>query len=622
MRVLRTLIGIVAGLLVLAAPALAAIEIKGIDLSAYPTIRATVVADRPTSEPPTLTENGRATAGFRAQNLGQGRSVVVAIDRSQSMQGPPFTDAIAAARAFIAGKAAEDRVQVVAFGSGAQSLTSFSTSTIDADTALRNLSVDSEQGTALYDAVAVAAASVAPEALPARVLILLTDGKDTSSKVGLEDAISAANDAGMSVYAIGIAGRDFDPAVLARLAVPTGGSYHAIASSEALFGAYASIAEELRRTWQVEYVTSARPGDQVDLRAVVAGKESAAVRSRIPGSSLDVPRSEPSPLLPDVVLESQFGPLLVGLAVGLILLLAAAIAFAGKKGAWLARRLGPHVGEARHVDEVGGERLAVAAGLFRATERTFGHLRPWRHVTGLLERADLPLRSVEFFYATGASSLLVGIVAAALGPPSVLVLTGLAVGAAIPYVVVAYKARRRLKAFENQLPDLLITMAASLKAGHSFRQGMQAVIDEDQEPTAKEFKRVLAETRLGRPMDAALAEMARRIGSKDFEFVITAVAIQRQVGGSLASLFDLVADTVRDRQQFGRKIKGLTAMGRMSSYVLIGLPFFVLAVITLVNSEYMSPLWHSSTGHKLLVVMLVMMAVGSLVLKKIVSFRG
>ena len=87
---------------------------------------------------------------------------------------------------------------------------------------------------------------------------------------------------------------------------------------------------------------------------------------------------------------------------------------------------------------------------------------------------------------------------------------------------------------------------------------------------------MLTETRLGRPMDEALAEMAERVGSKNFRFVITAVTIQRQVGGSLAGLFDMVADTVRQRQQFARKIRALTAMGRMSAYVLVGLPFFLL----------------------------------------------
>ena len=121
-------------------------------------------------------------------------------------------------------------------------------------------------------------------------------------------------------------------------------------------------------------------------------------------------------------------------------------------------------------------------------------------------------------------------------------------------------------------PDLLVTLAASLKAGHSFRQGIQAVVDEGQPPASKEFNRVLTETRLGRPMDDALADMAERIGSKNLSFVVTAVTIQRQVGGSLAGIFDMVADAVRNRQQFARKIRSLTAMGRVSAYVLVGDP--------------------------------------------------
>jgi tight adherence protein B len=133
---------------------------------------------------------------------------------------------------------------------------------------------------------------------------------------------------------------------------------------------------------------------------------------------------------------------------------------------------------------------------------------------------------------------------------------------------------------------------------------------------------VLTETSLGRPMGDALAEMADRVGSKNFEFAITAVTIQREVGGSLASLFDMVADTVRQRQQFARKIRALTAMGRMSAYTLIGIPFFLAAVVTLLNGDFMAPLYHTHAGHLLLMVGLVMMMIGSLILKKIVSFRG
>src|SRR5436305_10926323 len=123
-------------------------------------------------------------------------------------------------------------------------------------------------------------------------------------------------------------------------------------------------------------------------------------------------------------------------------------------------------------------------------------------------------------------------------------------------------------------------------------------------------------------MDEALAELAGRIESKNLTFVINAVTIQRQIGGTLAGLFDMVADTVRQRQQFARKVKGLTAMGRMSAYVLVALPFFVGAVVTMMNPTYMSPLYHTATGQKVLAAGLVMIVAGSAMLKKTISFKG
>jgi tight adherence protein B len=142
------------------------------------------------------------------------------------------------------------------------------------------------------------------------------------------------------------------------------------------------------------------------------------------------------------------------------------------------------------------------------------------------------------------------------------------------------------------------------------------------EPAAREFRRVLTDTRLGRPMEDSLAEMADRVGSKNFSFVITAVTIQRQVGGSLASLFDMVAETVRQRQQFARRIRALTAMGRASAYVLVALPFVLAGALTLINHKFMEPLWTRHAGHLLIITGLVMMSVGSVLLKKIVSFKG
>jgi tight adherence protein B len=205
-------------------------------------------------------------------------------------------------------------------------------------------------------------------------------------------------------------------------------------------------------------------------------------------------------------------------------------------------------------------------------------------------------------------------------PPIALGLTVFA--GCVPFGVVWLKMRKRMRAFEDQLPDMLITIAASLKAGHSFKQGLQAVVDEGHPPANAEVKRVLTEASLGRPMGDALAEMADRVGSKNFEFAITAVTIQREVGGSLASLFDMVADTVRQRQQFARKIRALTAMGRMSAYTLIGIPFFIAFIVSIMNPTFMAPLYHTHAGHMLVAAGLVMMTFGSLILKKIVSFRG
>src|SRR5262249_50070404 len=193
--------------------------------------------------------------------------------------------------------------------------------------------------------------------------------------------------------------------------------------------------------------------------------------------------------------------------------------------------------------------------------------------------------------------------------------------AAAPYAVVAQKGSRRQKAFDDQLPDLLMTMGASLRAGHTFRQSLQAVVEESAEPASKEFNRVLVETGIGRPIEQALFDVARRLGSRNFDYLVSAVSIQREVGGSLANLFDIVSEAVRQRQQFVKKVRGLTAMGRTSAYVLVAMPFFLAFALSLINYAYMKPLFTTYTGRFLIIITLVMMAIGSLILKKIVSFR-
>jgi tight adherence protein B len=625
-RSTRKLIPVVAlAALVVAAPATAGVRISGIDTSGYPSIRLTLVAPL-TNGAPTVRENGRPVVGVQAANLGSAKSVVLAVDRSQSMRGAKIRAATAAARAFVDAKGSSDRVQVIAFGNSALPLTKFSSTTADADAALNDLTVDTRPGTAIWDAVIRASAALSRENQPGHVILLVTDGRDVSSRATVDQAVAAAERAHAGIYAIGIAGgKDFSPGDLKVLAARTGGAYLQASSSADLAALYARISQRLAHTWQVSYLTAARPNDRVRVGVAVpgAGTTQRAMTLAAPGLDGAGTVQKPS-VLPRRLWRSSLAPFVLTSTVGFLVLLAVGFGNAARSGSWLNARLAPHLAQTQRQGRAKQQRagLSVRKTVVSATENAFANVKQFRALQRLLTRADLPLLAAELLYIAAGAAILIALIAGIAGAPALVTLLLMAGAGSAPVVWVAMRASKRIKAFDNQLADLLITIAASLKAGHSFRHAIQSVVDEGAEPAAKEFRRVLTETRLGRPMDEALGEMADRVGSKNLSFVLNAVTIQRQIGGSLAGLFDMVAETVRQRQQFVRKIRSLTAMGRMSAYVLGGLPFAMAILITLISPTYMSSLWHTGTGHELVGAALVMLAVGGGMLRKIVSFKG
>ena len=284
----------------------------------------------------------------------------------------------------------------------------------------------------------------------------------------------------------------------------------------------------------------------------------------------------PSGLIPSFAYTAA-GTVVLGLVVGGLILLATCFWFASRRSSRLRMRIEPHLahdaGTAKLRRQQG--RAATRARLVDSIEDAFKNVRQFKQVARMIERADIPLRPGELARHLRRRRARPRPVRRGRRPlvPDDLLLMG---------DRRERPARRRL--LQGAQADPPFREPAARPADHDRRvaeggaqlpQGIQSVVDEGAEPAAKEFKRVLTETQLGRPIDDALADMAERVGSKNFTFVITAVTIQRQIGGSLAGLFDMVADTVRQRQQFARKIKGLTAMGRMSAYVLVGLPFFL-----------------------------------------------
>jgi tight adherence protein B len=191
--------------------------------------------------------------------------------------------------------------------------------------------------------------------------------------------------------------------------------------------------------------------------------------------------------------------------------------------------------------------------------------------------------------------------------------------AAIPVIVAKVKVSRRDAKLHGQLADILMVLASSLRAGHGFFQALDLVAKEIGEPGSAEFGRVVAEVRLGRPVDEAMNAMAERVGSDDFKWAVLGVNIQREVGGNLAEILDTIADTVRERDAVRRQVHVLSSEGRLSIGILAALPFLVSLYIAKVNPGYLNLLFSTRVGLIMVVTAACLLCVGIFWMRKIVN---
>ncbi|MDD2553548.1 MAG: type II secretion system F family protein [Desulfotomaculaceae bacterium] len=238
---------------------------------------------------------------------------------------------------------------------------------------------------------------------------------------------------------------------------------------------------------------------------------------------------------------------------------------------------------------------------------------------GELAKADIPLKGEEFlgfslilviggglFFLIISGNLIIGIVAAILGWY-------------LPRLVLRTAITRRVNKFNSQIGDALVIIANSLRSGFSFLQAMDMVRKEMADPIAKEFGVALQEMNWGSPTEEALTNMSARINSDDFELVVTAVLIQRQVGGNLAEVLDNIANTIRERVRIKGEIKTLTAQGRMSGIIVGLLPFLLTLAIFSMNPEYIGMLFSNKLGLILVSMALMSQIIGLFIIKKIVN---
>jgi tight adherence protein B len=563
---------------------------------------------------PVVYENGRRVPAVDLQNLGESNAIVVAVDRSQSMRGRPLEQAAAAAARFIRAKPQSDEVAVVTIASNAIAQTGFAEATIDADTALRTLSTDPRQGTALYDAIVLSASKLSLSGRPGRLLVVLTDGRDVGSVSTLDDAVRAVRRAGVIIDAIALGNADHAP--LMRLTKASGGTLYVSPTAATLSSVYGRIAAEFNRLWQASYTTAARPGDTVSLAVGAKRTPGGAPTSvRIPGQGSTPYRS----LIPQTYLRGTAGALLLSVTVGILFFLVIRRARAVPRSERIKLLVRAHTEQRKRTKSRDRAAPSGVSTLAASFDRRLRGVPQWQRFERYVERAGLPVSPPTLVLVGIGLAFVLALLAALAAASTVAILFLFLLGLLVPLIGVRVLAGRRIRAFEDQLPDLLATVAGSLRVGHGLKAALQTVADEGAPPASKELRRVLAEARLGRPLDEALISMCERLGSEDLLYVATAVEVQTQVGGSLAGVFATVAETVRQRQQHRRKVRALTSSGRATATVLAILPFGFAALIAVINPGYMLPFLRSGVGHLLIAGSIVSILIGALLLNRVVN---
>lgn len=238
-----------------------------------------------------------------------------------------------------------------------------------------------------------------------------------------------------------------------------------------------------------------------------------------------------------------------------------------------------------------------------------------------LTKADIPLRGEEYMVLVVLSGLICSLFFLMLTLNMAFAFIAGFCALVIPFMLVRITRQKRLAKFNSQIGDALVIMSNSLRAGFSFLQAMDMVRKELPDPISKEFGRTFQEMNLGTPAEEALLNMTQRVKSDDLDLLITAVLIQRQVGGNLAEILDNIAETIRERVRIKGQVKTLTAQGRISGFVIGLLPVALAGVIFVISPGYIMTLFSSKLGLLMVLGAICSEVVGLVFIKKIVNIE-
>lgn len=263
----------------------------------------------------------------------------------------------------------------------------------------------------------------------------------------------------------------------------------------------------------------------------------------------------------------------------------------------------------------------VLYNCIEAIAKALGRLQQGRRIELLMQQADWPIRGTEFEAILLLWGGLVGLITFLVTLKGAMFFAGALAGILMGLALLGMRIRRRRKKFTNQLGDMLTMVANALRAGFSFMQAFELIAREMDAPMGREVQLVVNEVNLGNTLESALDNMQRRVASPDFELVVTAVLIQRQVGGDLASILDTISETIAERVRMRREVMTLTAQGRASALVVACIPIGLALAISVLNPNYLRPLIETDLGRMFVVAAIVLELVGFIIIRRIVNIQ-
>ncbi len=552
------------------------------------------------------------------------RTTVLAIDTSDSMAGTRIAEAKKAATAYLDLVPENVAVGVLTFDANVDLVVP---PTLDRDTARKAIDgLTLAHETALYDGLLGALRALGPESAEAgqRSVLVLSDGRDTTG-TDLQEVLDAVDASGVQVDVVSLQGGAGNRP-LSSIAEAGKGQVIDAKDPSALTDAFANEADALAR--QILVTADVPEGKatsaNVEVSAAAGGKSYTAsaylpVRESASGAGADAP-AKPQPVqaglldLPPAVMIGGVAAIGLGL-LGLLL----ALAMNGPKprqATVLSDQMQAYglnaaaVGELTLREQEAQRSLAEQAK--QAAERALANNRSLEaKIAHALEGAGMSLKPAEWLLLHGAIAIGGAVVGTLLGAGNILLgMVFFAVGVVGPWIYLSMKKSRRLRAFNSSLADTLQLMAGSLSAGLSLAQSIDTIVREGAEPITSEFKRVVIENRLGVTLEDSLEGVADRMDSQDFHWVVMAIRIQREVGGNLAELLNTVAGTLRERDYLRRHVKALSAEGRLSTWILGGLPIGFLVYLSLTKPDYVSPMYTRPIGWAMMAAIAVLLGVG------------